>query len=121
MATDSLKDRYNQKRIEHWDQIAGNAERRRFKFGNYYHWRLEEIYKFWIPPNQRVIELGCAEGNLLAAVDPAVGVGVDSSREMVALASQKYPGHRFIHADVDDLRMDEPYDVVILSELINDL
>jgi ubiquinone/menaquinone biosynthesis C-methylase UbiE len=56
-----------------------------------YRRRLAEIYKFLIPPGSRVLELGCGEGDLLAQVAPADGVGVDFSRSMIERARAKYP------------------------------
>jgi len=35
-----------------------------------YRGRLREIYSFMIPPAQRVLEVGCGQGDLLAAVRP---------------------------------------------------
>jgi hypothetical protein len=58
---------------------------------------------------------------LLAALKPAVGVGVDFSTEMIHRATQRHPQLRFIVADAHELTLDEPFDVIILSDLVNDL
>ena len=42
--------------------------------------------KFLIPPGARVLDLGCGIGNLLAALEPSFGVGVDFSEPMIAEA-----------------------------------
>src|SRR5262245_39396103 len=51
-------------------------------WGDAYHARLEEIYRFLVPAGGRVLELGCGRGDLLAATRPAVGIGIDFSPEM---------------------------------------
>jgi len=87
-----------------------------------YHRRLQEIYRFHIRPDQHVLEIGCAEGNLLAAVQPARGVGVDFSEEMIRRAKERHPELEFIHADAHDLsQVEGKFDSIILSDLINDL
>lgn len=72
-------------------------------------------------PGQRVLEIGCGQGDLLASLSPAVGVGIDFSSEMIQRATRKYPGLRFIQTDVHDLNLEETFDVIILSDLVNDL
>jgi hypothetical protein len=77
---DSAGQNYQQTRISHWDTIA----RKRDKWqgmGRWYHRRLTEIYRFHVPPNQRVLELGCADGRLLSTLRPSLGVGVDFPRK----------------------------------------
>ncbi len=74
-----------------------------------------------VPPRLRVLEVGCAQGDLLAALQPSVGVGIDFSANMIKRASEKYPDLRFIHGDAHELSLDETFDVIILSDLINDL
>ncbi|MCC6494548.1 MAG: glycosyltransferase [Pirellulales bacterium] len=113
-------ERYQRTRVEHWDAIARALDRWR-DWRAAYHRRLAEVYQFLVPPGQRVLELGCGEGDLLAALDPATGVGVDFSPEMVRRARQRHPHLRFVHADVHDLPLDEPFDVVILADLVNEL
>jgi SAM-dependent methyltransferase len=118
---DTAGQAYQQTRIAHWDLVAktrtlwGGA-------GAWYHQRLTEIYRFLAPPNLRVLELGCADGQLLAALQPARGVGVDFSNEMICRAKDKYPQLEFICADAHELSMlHEKFDIIILSDLVNDL
>ena len=69
-----------------------------------------------------MLEIGCATGELLAAVAPAHGVGVDFSPLMVREARRRHPQLTFSIADAHDLSgIDGPFDVVILSDLMNDL
>jgi SAM-dependent methyltransferase len=115
---------YRRERVSHWDAVA-QRWRRRPGLAGAYHRRLERVYRFLVPPGLRVLELGCGTGDLLAALQPATGVGVDLSGEMVRLAAERYPGLRFVQADAHEMEdlggpEGEAFDVVILSDLIND-
>jgi len=81
---------------------------------------LTELFKFCVPPNQRVLEIGCGRGDLLASLEPSEGVGVDFSGEMIRRARQRHPHLRFIEADGHELQLDETFDFIILSDLLND-
>jgi len=112
---------YQQSRISHWDSAARRKDTWR-GMGIWYHKRLAEIYRFHIAPNSRILEIGCADGKLLGALNPARGVGVDFSPEMIRRAKQKYPNIEFIEGDAHDLSsINETFDVIILSDLVNDL
>ncbi|HUB26680.1 MAG TPA: glycosyltransferase [Tepidisphaeraceae bacterium] len=111
---------YRAEHITHWDHVAALADKSR-PGGNTYHRRLAEVYRFLIAPEQRVLEVGCGRGDLLAALRPADGVGVDFSREMIARAQARHPHLKFIEADAHDLELAGPFDAIILSDLINDL
>jgi SAM-dependent methyltransferase len=65
--------------------------------------------------------LGCGEGDLLAAVKPSYGVGVDFSPEVICRARARHPELSFIQVDVHDLDLNETFDVVILSDLVGDV
>jgi len=105
----------------HWDSIA--RKRDSWKgMGGWYHRRLEQIYRFLINPGQHVLELGSGTGDLLTAVQPSRGMGIDFSAEMVKRAKRRYPEYEFINADVHNLsNVKGPFDVVILSDLANEL
>jgi len=111
---------YQRARIEHWDAVARNMDKWS-DFSVYYHNRVIEVSRFLVPPGQRVIEIGCARGDLLAALKPSYGVGVDFSGEMIDLARKRHPNLQFIHADAHCLEIEEKFDFIILSDLVNDL
>ena len=118
---DPAKAKYRQERSEHWDAYSTSPERWVGWWGRYYHKQLARVYRSLVAPGQRVLELGCAHGDLLAVLEPAMGVGVDFSQEMIRAAATRHPRLRFIHADAHDLPLDEKFDVIILAELVNDL
>jgi ubiquinone/menaquinone biosynthesis C-methylase UbiE len=117
---DAEKFNYQKTRIEHWDSVARQMDTRQ-GFGAYYHRRITEVFRFLVPPGQRVLEIGCAKGDLLAALEPGYGIGVDFSPEMVHRAKKRHSGLQFIEADAHDLDVKERFDYVILSDLVNDL
>ena len=107
--------RYREERINYWN----NYQRR--KASHYYHHELTRIYQFLVPANCRVLELGCGEGDLLAALQPSHGVGVDFSPQMIRQARLRHPELDFVLADVHEARIQDKFDYVILSDLVNDL
>jgi len=117
---DAAQASYRQARRAHWDQVARRMDRGA-GWGAYYHRRLVQIYQFLVPPGQRVLEIGCAQGDLLAALEPQVGVGVDFSGEMIRRAERRHPKLRFVQADAHYLDLNERFDAIILSDLTNDL
>jgi ubiquinone/menaquinone biosynthesis C-methylase UbiE len=114
---------YREERTAHWDGVARASDRWR-GLGGAYKRRLQRVYRFLIPPGQRVLDLGCGQGDLLASLSPSVGVGVDLSPEMVRRAAERHPQLRFIQADAHDLAeitgIEGPFDFIVLSDLLND-
>jgi SAM-dependent methyltransferase len=89
--------------------------------GRCYQQLLRKQYAFWVPPDLRVLEVGCGLGDLLAALKPARGVGVDFSPAMVALARQRHPQLEFQVADAAEVSAGEQFDYILLADLVNDL
>lgn len=111
---------HQQSCIAHWDAVAhrygGNP-----LLGRLYHRRIERIFRFLVPPGQRVLEIGCGLGDLLPAMRPSEGVGIDLAPEMIRLAAQRHPELRFLRMDGHLLDLEGPFDTIVLSDLINDL
>ena len=112
--------RYKEEHIKHWDEVARQMDTWT-GWGGYYHERLIQVYQYLVTPGQRVLEIGCGMGNLLSALNPSLGVGVDFSEETAKRARQRHPELNFIQADAHELNLNEKFDVIILSDLLNDL
>jgi len=117
---DSGIQKFNVERIKHWDGVSRKKESPK-RFSAFYHQLLRHYYSFFISPGLRVLELGCSHGDLLAAMKPSLGVGVDFSGNMVQKARQKQPDLIFIRGDAHDIAFKAKFDVIILSDLVNDI
>ncbi len=102
---------------KYFDQIAGKRDRWKEK-NRYYHDEIEKLLGFLVPGGASVLEVGCATGDILAALDPASGKGIDLSEKMIELARAKYPRLRFESGDVESMVEGEPFDYIILSDVI---
>lgn len=108
-------------RMAHWDAVALRTDTWS-GWGRYYHQRTNEIYQLLIPQGQRVLEIGCGRGDLLAAVQPSFGVGVDTSAEMVSRAALRHPELCFLRSDAHRIGLlDHRFDFIVVSDLVNDL
>jgi SAM-dependent methyltransferase len=85
-----------------------------------YHQLLKRYYRFFVPPGMRVLELGCGGGDLLAAVQPIRGLGVDFSPAMVALARERHPDLEFRVAEAGAMSGEEKFDYILMSDLVNE-
>jgi glycosyltransferase involved in cell wall biosynthesis/2-polyprenyl-3-methyl-5-hydroxy-6-metoxy-1,4-benzoquinol methylase len=99
--------------------------RRRNRF---YYSEIVRLCRQTIPPGARVLELGCGVGDLLAAVRPSLGVGLDVSEAMVRQARTRHAGSDgsagkllFFRADAHDLPLRATFDYVICSDLLGHL
>jgi SAM-dependent methyltransferase len=113
-------DKHRIERSQHWNKVAVKMHNWR-GWGTYYHKRLIDIYSTIVPAGMTVLELGCGNGELLAALKPSRGVGVDFSTEMIALASERQPEQLFIQANAEEFSSIEKFDVVILSDILNEV
>jgi ubiquinone/menaquinone biosynthesis C-methylase UbiE len=81
-----------------------------------------KFMRFLIPPGKRVLELGCGRGDLLAALDPSYGVGVDFSARIIAKASGRHPGLHFIVGDAEDpdtlASIEGPFDYIVIADTL---
>ncbi len=96
--------------------------RERWKERNrFYHDQVLDLLRSRVAPGLRVLEVGSGLGDTLAALEPARGVGVDLSPEMVRRAAERHPDLEFHCADAHTLDLGETFDVVLLNDTVMDL
>jgi SAM-dependent methyltransferase len=105
----------------HADRIAPDRDRWIARNAAYYA-DDRRYMKFLVVPKLRVLDIGCGTGDLLAALDPSFGVGVDLSAGMVEIARQKHPAFDFRIGDAEDAgflqTLRGPFDYIVISDTV---
>ncbi len=103
---------------KHFDEMAPYYDQRKKK--NYYYYNsIKNFIKRNVAPESRVLEIGCATGEVLAATKPFYGVGIDFSGEMIKLAAKKYPDYHFLETSIEDFDCDETFDYILLVDVVH--
>ena len=89
------------------------------KRNRYYYDRIKRLLRFIIEPDNKVLEVRCQTGDLLASVEPSFGVGVEISQKLVEVAQKNHPGLNFLCAEPEDLAIDEEFDYIILGHIFD--
>ena len=106
---------------EHFDAMAPRHDYWRQRRHHYYSEQTIALKRL-IEPGLSVLEVGCATGETLAALEPKRGVGVDLSPEMVSRATERYSHLRFQVGAAENLDLDgETFDVVLLADLVGEI
>src|SRR5437016_14613033 len=110
--------------LDHFEKNGDELDRWR-EFNAAYHADDRKFMQFLIPPGKRVLELGCGRGDLLAALKPSYGVGIDFSPGMIAQARQAHPDLTFLVGDIEDAAfvrsLPGPFDVIVVVDTLGAL
>jgi SAM-dependent methyltransferase len=105
--------------IELSDRVAPARSYWRRK-AEFYYSEDQKFLRFLIPKGLAVLEIGCGAGDVLAQLEPGVGVGIDISPKMISEARRKYPHLTFVTGDAEDdevLRSVEgTFDVILIVD-----
>jgi SAM-dependent methyltransferase len=81
--------------------------------------------RFLIPTGSRVLEVGCGTGDLLAALEPSRGVGIDISPRMIEEAKAAHPNLEFVVGDAEDratlAAIVGPFDAILVVDSIGQM
>jgi SAM-dependent methyltransferase len=102
---------------EFFDRFAAEEAAWLSKTGGY-HATVRGVASSLVSPRRRVLEIGCGRGDLLAAVRPSEGVGIDLSSRMVAAARRRHPELRFVQGVGEELDLDETFDYILLCDVV---
>jgi SAM-dependent methyltransferase len=107
--------------LDHFETNGDELDRWR-QFNVAYHEDDLKFMRFLIPPGKRVLELGCGRGDLLAALAPSYGVGIDFGARTVDRARQQHPGLHFVLGDVEDpatlAAIEGQFDYIVIADTI---
>jgi ubiquinone/menaquinone biosynthesis C-methylase UbiE len=123
VATDPVELSSPRKRnlLEHFEGNSEELDRWR-EFNAAYHDDDRKFMRFLIPSGKRVLELGCGRGDLLAALKPSYGVGVDFGAKAIAKAKARYPELHFVYGDIEDpatmASIEGPFDYIVMADTI---
>lgn len=96
-----------------------------FEKARYFRSEDARYLRFLIPEGATVLALGCGNGDQLAALRPARGIGVDFSPAMITRARELHPELEFHLADVETVDwstiVDAPVDFVVVADVIGSL
>ena len=106
---------------EQADKLAENRDSWINRNGYFY--KNDRSYmQFLVGDGKRILELGCGTGQLLNALNPSYGVGVDLSINMISAAKKNYPNLEFVQGDLEDealiSSLQGSFDFIILSDTI---
>jgi len=82
---------------------------------SYYYRQFLNSVKYIIPERSSVLNIGCSTGYILNQLNPARGVGVESSPEQIKYASEKYPDLEFFDMEVENVEIDGTFDYILIS------
>ncbi|MFQ5561870.1 MAG: glycosyltransferase, partial [Nitrospinota bacterium] len=84
-----------------------------------YYWDgIVNYCNYFIHDDDRVLEIGCGNGESLSKLKGRKRTGIDFSPKMIALAKKKYSDIEFIQMDAESITFDTTFDVIILSNVI---
>lgn len=108
---------------DHFDGVAADYDHWKRR-AHYYYAALKTAVAEVVPPGRRVLEVGCGTGDVLAALRPDEGLGIDISRRMVSIASSKHPAIQFKVHDLTSVPLGERFAFVVavdVAEHVEDL
>ena len=107
-------------KIKFFDDAAASRDARRAR-SRLYHRELLNFFRFVIPKNSSVLEIGSGTGGLLAELAAGKALGLDFSPAMTAAAKAAHPALDFRAADIEALGLSEKFDYVIMQDLLGTL
>ncbi|MGL4630057.1 MAG: class I SAM-dependent methyltransferase, partial [Leadbetterella sp.] len=108
------------KHFEYFQNLAEKFDKKR-KRHSYYWDSVTQYFSYFAHEDYSVLEIGSATGELLNALPGSRKVGIDFSPKMVQIATEKYPNLEFHTMDAEDIQLDEKFDLIVISNLVEQL
>ncbi len=102
---------------DYFDRIAAQQKGKRRRY-RYYWSDIANFCNYFAHEDISVLEVGCGAGELLRGVKAKRKVGIDFSPEMIGRAREQPTDSEFHVMSAEDIKLDEKFDLIILSNLI---
>lgn len=103
---------------KHFDEIASKYDFYTKKRSLHYS-TLKKLLGSLIPHGKKVFEVGCGTGDLLSAVGPKTGYGMDISGGMINIAKKKYASDKNLEFSTEWPK--EKFDFIFMSDVVEHL
>jgi ubiquinone/menaquinone biosynthesis C-methylase UbiE len=105
---------------EYFDRIAPVWEYWHNR-NHFYHTTMRQIVQGMVPPGTTVLELGSGTGDLLEALQPTRGVGLNIGQALTERARQKYPRLEFHTVEVDEVKAPDNFrpQYVVMTNMLD--
>jgi ubiquinone/menaquinone biosynthesis C-methylase UbiE len=106
---------------KHFDELADSYDRIKKEKNGFYYQSLIRAVAAVVPPGKRVLDIGTGTGEILNALAPAQGCGIDLSSAMIQKAREKFPQLRFFAGSYETLDLGAGFDFILLLDVIEHL
>jgi hypothetical protein len=100
----------------HYDRLS-STRTDYIRNNSYYYEQIFRLLRLLIPRRKRVLQVGCLTPDFLNAVEPAFGVGIDSSTKLIEVCRERFPHLEFRVHDNHQFAGDETFDYVHICDL----
>jgi hypothetical protein len=84
-----------------------------------YYQDITNLYKFFIPPNSDVLEVGSQLSYLLHSLQPKFGLGIDSNSEVIEVLREKFPELKFKIERPEHFQSQQKFDYILLANTVS--
>lgn len=105
-------------KLEYFEWVA----KKRLKKGNsrsYYRDDITFYCNYFAHEKVSILEVGCGTGELIGRIKGGRKVGVDFSPTMIEVAKKQFNDVEFHCMAADDIKLDEKFDLIILSDVVS--
>lgn len=106
---------------KHFDKVADGYDEGKKKYSFYYE-NLKKFLSSQIPSGKRVFEIGCGTGDLLVALKPKYGYGMDISSKMIEISKIKHQKSKNLKfSTIWPSRNSNHFDFIFMSDVVEHL
>jgi len=106
---------------KHFDELADSYDKIKKEKNGFYYRSLIRAVGEVVPPGKRVLDIGTGTGEILNALSPGQGSGIDVSSAMIQKAREKFPQLQFFSGSYENLVLGKQFDFILLLDVIEHL